>query len=137
MRCAIWYHLYNLINVKNTHGGLLILVKLQAKACSVTKINTLPWVFFTFLKLYKCYEIAQRITYKGLFITMTKFVLSCFLLIITAFSRVGFVIGRQVGIAVGREGGTKVRKTTYLQCRTKHLEQSKGIKETWTRQEKN
>ena len=29
MRCAIWYHLYNLKNVKNTHGGVLILVKLQ------------------------------------------------------------------------------------------------------------
>ena len=24
MRCPIWYHLYNLKNVKNTHGGLLI-----------------------------------------------------------------------------------------------------------------
>ena len=30
MRWAIWYHLYNLKNVKNTHGGVLILVKLQA-----------------------------------------------------------------------------------------------------------
>ena len=29
MRCAIWYHLYNLKNVKNTHGGVLILAKLQ------------------------------------------------------------------------------------------------------------
>ena len=26
MRCAIWYYLYNLKNVKNTHGGVLILV---------------------------------------------------------------------------------------------------------------
>ena len=26
----IWYHLYNLKNVKNTHGGVLLLVKLQA-----------------------------------------------------------------------------------------------------------
>ena len=25
MRCAIWYHLYNLKNVKNTHGGVLLL----------------------------------------------------------------------------------------------------------------
>ena len=41
MLCAIWYHLYNLKNVKNTHGGVLILVKLQA-----TKINTSPWMFF-------------------------------------------------------------------------------------------
>ena len=29
MRCAIWYHLYNLKNMKNTNGGVLILVKLQ------------------------------------------------------------------------------------------------------------
>ena len=30
VRCAIWYHLCNSKNVKNTHGGVLILVKLQA-----------------------------------------------------------------------------------------------------------
>ena len=34
MFCAIWYHSYNLKNVKNTHGGALILVKLQAEACN-------------------------------------------------------------------------------------------------------
>ena len=56
MHCAIWYHLYNLKNIKNTHGGVLILVKLQAK------INTPSWVFFTFFKLYKWYQIAQRTT---------------------------------------------------------------------------
>ena len=27
---AIWYHLNNLKNVKNTHGGVLFLAKLQA-----------------------------------------------------------------------------------------------------------
>ena len=62
MRCAIWYHLHNLKNVKNTHGGVLILVKLQASACNFTKINTPPWVFLTFFKLYKWYQIAQRTT---------------------------------------------------------------------------
>ena len=62
VHCALWYHLCNLINVKNTHGGVLILVKLQAKAWKFTKINTPPWVFFTFFKLYKCYQIAQRTT---------------------------------------------------------------------------
>ena len=30
MFCAIWYYLCNLKNVKNTHGGVLLLVKLQA-----------------------------------------------------------------------------------------------------------
>ena len=56
VRWAIWYHMYNLKNVKNIHGGLLILVKLQAEVCNFTKINTPPWVFFTFFKLYKCYQ---------------------------------------------------------------------------------
>ena len=45
--------------MKNTHGGVLLLVK----ACNFTKSNTAPWVFFTFLKLQKWYHIAQRITY--------------------------------------------------------------------------
>ena len=62
MRCAIWCNLYNLKNVKNTHGEFLILVKLQADACKFTKINTPPWMLFTFLKLYKWYQIAQRTT---------------------------------------------------------------------------
>ena len=30
VRYAIWYHLYNFKNVKNTHRVVLILVKLQA-----------------------------------------------------------------------------------------------------------
>ena len=32
MRCAILYHLSNLKNVKNTHGEVLLLVKLQSKS---------------------------------------------------------------------------------------------------------
>ena len=63
MRCAIWYHLCNLKNVKSTHGGVLILVMLQALACNFTKINTPPWVFFAYFKYYIIlYQIAQRTT---------------------------------------------------------------------------
>ena len=36
MLCAIWYHLYNLQIMKNTHGGVLLLVKLQALAGILT-----------------------------------------------------------------------------------------------------
>ena len=36
---------------------------LQLKPCNFTKSNTPPWVFFTFFKLYKWYQIAQNITY--------------------------------------------------------------------------
>ena len=32
MRRATWYHLHNLKTVENTHGGVLFLVKLQAKS---------------------------------------------------------------------------------------------------------
>ena len=53
MRSAVCYYLYNLKNVKNTHEGQLLLVKLQAKAYNFSKSNAPPWVFFTFLKLYK------------------------------------------------------------------------------------
>ena len=29
MHCTIWYHLYYFKNVKDTHGGVLLLVRLQ------------------------------------------------------------------------------------------------------------
>ena len=70
MSSAIWYHLYNFKKVKNTHGGMLILVNLQAEPCNFTKINTPPWVFFTFFKLYKWYQIAQRTTFMLLLISL-------------------------------------------------------------------
>ena len=40
MRCVIWYHLCNLKNVKNTHGGMLL-----------TKSYASSWVFFTFFRM--------------------------------------------------------------------------------------
>ena len=38
---------------KNTHGEVLFLIKLQAKAWDLTNGNTPPWVFSTFFNLYK------------------------------------------------------------------------------------
>ena len=32
-------------------------------SCNYAKSNTPPWFFLTFSKLYKWYQIAQRITY--------------------------------------------------------------------------
>ena len=65
MLYSIWHHLYNLKNVKKTHGGVLLLVKLQAvsRLLDFTNSNTPPWVFFKLFKLYKWYQIEQRITY--------------------------------------------------------------------------
>ena len=45
---------------ENAHGGVLLLV-----SCNFTKSNTPPLAFSTFFELYKWYQIAQRITYKG------------------------------------------------------------------------
>ena len=42
---------------------MLLLVKLETKTCNFTKSNFSPWVFFTFFKLYKQYEIAQSVSY--------------------------------------------------------------------------
>ena len=58
--CAIWYHLYNLNNVKIIYGGVLLLVKL--KPANLLKVTLLGWCSHIF-KLYKWYQIAQKITY--------------------------------------------------------------------------
>ena len=39
--------------------------KVAAWSRSFTKISTARWVFFTFFKLCKCYQIAQRTTYSS------------------------------------------------------------------------
>ena len=47
---------------ENTHGGMLLLV--TATLLNVTLLHG-SWVFFTFFKLYKWYQIEQRITIKN------------------------------------------------------------------------
>ena len=49
MRCAIWYHLYNLKNVKNSHGGVLILTRFRLKPATLLKLTLLHWYFSRFL----------------------------------------------------------------------------------------
>ena len=60
---AIWYHFYNVNNVKNTFEGVLLLVNLQVKG---TK-KLYKWYqivqLYRFLKFYKWYQITQNITY--------------------------------------------------------------------------
>ena len=48
--CEICYHLYTLKYVKNTYGGVLLLIELQDLAFNFTKSNSPPQVFFTFFK---------------------------------------------------------------------------------------
>ena len=75
---VIWYHLCNLKNVKNTHGGVLLLVKLQTEACNATKSNTLPLVFLTFFKLYKGTKPRQA--------SNIQLVVSCFPTLATSYT---------------------------------------------------
>ena len=61
--CAIWYHLYNLKNIKNTHGRLLLLVKLHVDSAILLKVALLHGCFLRFLngvngaKSCKAFEI--------------------------------------------------------------------------------
>ena len=48
MLCAIWYHLYNLKNVKNTYRGVLLLVRLQAEAQRLRKASHF---YFKFIQI--------------------------------------------------------------------------------------
>ena len=41
MRRAIWYHLHKLKNLKNTHAGVLLSVRLQPSGYSFTKVALL------------------------------------------------------------------------------------------------
>ena len=59
-RFAQFGTMYNLKTLKNTHGRVLLLLKLQSEACD---FGTPSWVFLTILKLHKQYQIAQSITY--------------------------------------------------------------------------
>ena len=71
MRCTIWYYLYNLKNVKNIHGGVLPLVKLQAKVILLHKC------FSSFLNCTNCNKpcnAPQINTYMTKFIQNQEFI---------------------------------------------------------------
>ena len=56
MFCAIWYYFHNLKNVKNTHRGVLLLVKLQAEAYNFPKSITPPWAVPNRAKLLRQFQ---------------------------------------------------------------------------------
>ena len=71
--CAIWYHLWNSKNVKNAHGGVLLLAKFATllatfatllQPATLLKITLLQGSFsrFSFFELWEWYQIMQRIT---------------------------------------------------------------------------
>ena len=73
--CTIWYHLYNFKNVKNTHGSVLPLVKLEASACNFAISNTPPWVFS---RSFNCSNGIKLRKASHIFIKSTTFISCCF-----------------------------------------------------------
>ena len=61
MGCAIWYQLCNLKNMKNTQGGVLLLVKLQAEA-KLLKVTFLHRCFSRFLNYVNCTNVKHGIS---------------------------------------------------------------------------
>ena len=63
--CTTWYYLDNLKKVKNTHGVVLLLVKLQVYACNFTKV-TIPHAcfsrFLTFTNDTNLHKASQILT---------------------------------------------------------------------------
>ena len=49
MLCAIWHHLYNLKNAKNIHGGVLLLLKLQA----------------SFMNIFHVFQVVHMVKYRS------------------------------------------------------------------------
>ena len=69
MCCAIWYHLLILKNVKNTHGGVLLLVKLQAFLLKVTLLHGCFSCFLNCKNDTKSCK-ASHMTYNTIYYTM-------------------------------------------------------------------
>ena len=58
--------------MKYTRGGVLLLVKLQALACSFAKIKTPPWVFFAVLNCGDKLREASHMSYGLLLLLFRK-----------------------------------------------------------------
>ena len=64
--CAIWYHLCNVKNVETSHGGVLLLVKVQVSASLQASASVaLPYGCFSrFLNFKKCFlNFKKRLNY--------------------------------------------------------------------------
>ena len=56
MPCVIWYHLLNLKNVKNAHGGVILSVKLQPT--TLQKVSPF-YVTLLFSHFLNCTNVAK------------------------------------------------------------------------------
>ena len=88
MLCTIWCCLYSLEDMKNNHGGVILLVKFQAEACKFIKSVTPPWAFSTFFYIA---QMAPNLA-KRLIHTLAKTLIMN--KIIKSFSMAKFYYGR-------------------------------------------
>ena len=75
MCCAIWYHLYNLKTVKNTHGGVLLLVTLnlkhtRLKTAILLKVTLLHGCFSRFFNCTNCTKPQSQLSKSQLSIVL-------------------------------------------------------------------
>ena len=71
MRCTIWYHLCNLKNMKNTHGEVLLLEKLQAFRLDflncTNSSNLVMCVYDNFAFITKMFLVAPLRQYQAIY----------------------------------------------------------------------
>ena len=80
----------------------------ETALCTFTKNNTVPWVFFTFFKLYKWYQIVQNTIYMRVHISRT-----------VAFrarykKTLSYIIVNKLDIVFGRSKNLTLRGTPYF-----------------------
>ena len=88
MRFAIWYHFYNLKNVKNTHAGVLISVKVAGlKPATLLKLTLLHGCFSRFLNCTNGTKSrnAPHIDYLSIIIIIIFFIFLCLYFQISIF----------------------------------------------------
>ena len=67
----VWYHLNNLKNVKNTHGGELLLLKLQVEVCNFSEALFLLGCYSRFLNCTNGTHRPKRLIYMLFFVFNT------------------------------------------------------------------
>ena len=88
--CAIQYLWYKFKNVKNTHGGMLVLVKLQPEACNFTQSKLLHGCFSRFFNCRNGTKLrkASRIKQNGLcYLIFYSFPFSVFVVLCRIYCR--------------------------------------------------
>ena len=82
MRCAIWYHLLNLKNEKNTHGAVLLLVSVRLTPATLLKVTLFHGCFLGFLNCtnmpnHAKYHYRKIVPGTGTFVNLCSIIVVC------------------------------------------------------------